>query len=162
MPRPSTQKSISVQSHLAQSRFCRAQPARFVKYGTAYTNQYSNVWSGALAYLNLPGVGPDKEISSLLEQRFADSIEAFQSPAGYFYESNGSDFRYSLRTHDNNLAMALHYAAGSPMGDELIAKIERYATWFSWNAVPETKDLFFINRSIEMRKFLPVKTTGRS
>ena len=127
------------------------------KYGTAFTNQYSNVWSGALAYLNLPIVNGDEEISALLEQRFADSVEAFQSPAGYFYESNGSDFRYSLRTHDNNLVMALHYAAGTPMGEGLIAKIERYAAWLSWNAVPETQHLFFLNRSIEMRKLMPVK-----
>jgi len=125
----------------------------FWEFGTGFSNQYSNVWAGALAYLDLFS---DDDMESLFLQKFDESIEAFQSPAGYFYEKNGPDFAYNLGTHENNLMMAYHYTKGTELGDEIIAKSKRFADWLVLNTMPESDDLFFLNRSIETRRSMAV------
>ena len=47
---------------------------------------------------------------ALLKQRLEESMTAFQSPAGYFYEKDGPDWGYFLSTHHSDLHMAWHYA----------------------------------------------------
>lgn len=122
-------------------------------FGKGFSNQYSNVWAGALAYLDLY---PDEEMEKLFLQRFEASIEDFQSPAGYFYERNGPDFAYNLGTHENNLMMAYHYTKGTDMGNKIIEKSQRFADWLVWNTVPESDALYFLNRSIETRRDMAV------
>ena len=123
------------------------------EFGKGYSNQYSNVWSGALAYLDLYH---DEEMEQLFLQKFEKSIEAFQSPAGYFYERNGPDFAYNLGTHENNLMMAYHYTKGTKIGDIIIDKSRRFTDWLVLNIVPESDDMYFLNRSIETRRNMAV------
>lgn len=87
------------------------------KHGLTFSNQFTNVWPGALAWLKLHP--DDKEVRSLLEKRLADSA-AFQSPAGYFYEADGADWSYNLGTHHSNLRAAYFYARGTPMGRQFV------------------------------------------
>ena len=65
------------------------------------------MWGGSLAYLDL---FPDEEIERLLDRQLGKSMEAFQSPVGYFYERSGPDWGYFLGTHHSTLQIAWHYA----------------------------------------------------
>lgn len=121
--------------------------------GQAFANQYSNVWGGALAYLQLY---PDPEIDALLRQRLRQSMTALQSPAGYFYEKNGPDWGYSLGTHHSNLHVAWHYARGTDLAPLFVEKKERWCQWLSYNAVLEPDgSVFVLNRAIETRTSMP-------
>jgi hypothetical protein len=82
------------------------------QHGVDYSNQYSNVWAGGLGYLALRA---DPELEARLRQRIEESITAFQSPAGYFYERGGPDWGYNLGTHHSNLHVAWHYARGTDL-----------------------------------------------
>lgn len=104
------------------------------EYGRHYSNQFTNVWAGAGAYLSLYD---DDEIERLLAERLEDSIEAFQSPAGYFYENDGPDWNYSLNTHHSNLRMAYHYLEETDLEPQLIEKERRWAEWMAYGAVLE-------------------------
>ncbi|OQP56876.1 hypothetical protein A3860_09845 [Niastella vici] len=120
------------------------------KHGKDYSNQYTNVWAGALAYLSL---FPDKEISDRLIARIKQSATDFQSPAGFFYEAGGTDFGYNFNTHHSNLWMAYSYSRNTPLANAFIEEESRYYTWISYNAVPEPASLYYtINRAIEMRQ----------
>lgn len=120
------------------------------KHGKDYSNQYTNVWAGALAYLSL---FPDAAIKTRLEERIKQSANEFQSPAGFFYEAGGTDFGYNFNTHHSNLWMAYHYSRNTPLATEFINEEKRYYTWISYNAVPEPgSDIYTINRPIEMRQ----------
>jgi len=118
--------------------------------GKNFSNQFTNVWAGALAYLSL---NPDAEIKSRLEARIKQSASDFQSPAGFFYEAGGTDFGYNFNTHHSNLWIAWHYSHGTPLANEFIEEEERYYNWICYNAVPEPgTDVYTINRPIEMRQ----------
>lgn len=120
------------------------------KHGKDYSNQYTNVWAGALAYLSLY---PDAEISKLLPARVKQSATDFQSPAGFFYEAGGTDFGYNFNTHHSNLWMAYNYSRNTPLASNFIEEEKRYYDWISYNAVPEKGSIYFtINRPIEMRQ----------
>jgi hypothetical protein len=126
------------------------------KSGKNYSNQYTNVWAGALAYVKLY---PDAEISSRLAERIKQSATDFQSPAGYFYEAGGTDFGYNFNTHHSNLWMAYHYSRGTPVAPAFIEEEKKYYHWISYNAVPEPGQInYTINRAIEMRQ--KATTTG--
>ena len=126
------------------------------KHGKDYSNQYTNVWAGALAYLSLY---KDAEISSLLFARIKQSHNDFQSPAGFFYEAGGTDFGYNFNTHHSNLWMAYHYSRGTPLAAAFIEEEKRFYDWISYNAVPEPGSMnYTINRAIEMRQ--KATTTG--
>ncbi len=125
----------------------------FYAFGQRYSNQYSNVWAGALAFLDLY---PDDEIQRLLLHRLQQSMTSFQSPAGYFYEANGPDWSYNLGTHHSNLHMAFHYAKDSKIKEMLAEKERAFSVWLSYNCVPEPESgEFILNRGIECRQFRP-------
>jgi hypothetical protein len=126
------------------------------KHGKNYSNQYTNVWAGALAYVALY---PDTAISSRLVARIKQSASDFQSPAGFFYEAGGTDFGYNFNTHHSNLWMAYHYSRGTPLAGDFTEEEKRYYSWISYNAVPEPGSInYTINRAIEMRQ--KATTTG--
>jgi hypothetical protein len=126
------------------------------EHGKDYSNQYTNVWAGALAYVSL---FPDAEISNRLVERIKQSANDFQSPAGFFYEAGGTDFGYNFNTHHSNLWMAYHYSRGTPLANAFIEEEKRYYSWISYNAVPEPGSIYYtINRAIEMRQ--KATTTG--
>jgi hypothetical protein len=118
--------------------------------GKNFSNQFTNVWAGALAYLSLY---TDAAIKNQLETRIKQSATDFQSPAGFFYEAGGTDFGYNFNTHHSNLWIAYHYSHGTPLADEFIKEEQRYYNWICYNAVPEPgSDIYTINRPIEMRQ----------
>ena len=104
------------------------------KYGTFVSNQYTNVFAGGFAYLRLY---PDPEIESLLRQRFHDGMRDHQSPAGHFYEEDGSDIGYDIFTHQSNLAMVWHYVRGTDLGNLIVEQEHKWFQWLAYNAVPE-------------------------
>ncbi|MCC5932086.1 MAG: hypothetical protein JJU28_22765 [Cyclobacteriaceae bacterium] len=106
----------------------------FYRHGRSFTNQYSNVWSGALAYLSLRD---DPEVYEALKARIQQSIEDFQSPVGYFYERDGPDWTYNLGTHENNLMMTWPYVKGTELEDIFRKKYEDFMEWVSISAAPE-------------------------
>ena len=121
--------------------------------GKTFTNQYTNVFAGAPAYLK---VHPDREIRSLLRLRMKETSRPFQSPAGYFYEARGPDWGYNLGTHHSNLAMAWNYLHGTDLGRLLVAEEQRFVEWLAYNAVREPDGSgFTLNRGIETRQRRP-------
>lgn len=118
--------------------------------GRIYTNQYANLWGGALMYLD---VWPDEEIKNLLENRFKESMTEFQSPCGFFYEKGGPDWGYDLSTHHSDLQVAWEYFSSKEDKDLIIKKTKDWYEWFSYNAVKEPgNDYFYLNRAIETRQ----------
>jgi hypothetical protein len=119
-------------------------------HGRNFTNQYANAWGGALAYLDL---FPDPEIERLLDQRLSESLTAFQSPVGYFYERSGPDWGYFLGTHSSDIHAAWHYARGTDRASIFLEKEQRWYDWFSYNAVREPDGSgYTLNRAIETRQ----------
>jgi hypothetical protein len=122
------------------------------KYGTYVSNQYTNVFAGGFAFLKLY---PDAEIERLLRQRFNDGMTDHQSPAGYFYEEDGPDFRYDMFTHQSNLQMAWHFARGGELGKLLAEQERKWFEWLVWNSVPEPAwSGWVLNRAVETRSHL--------
>jgi hypothetical protein len=125
------------------------QDPDFYRHGRSFTNQYSNVWPGAMAYLS---VHDDDELSSALRARIQQSIEDFQSPVGYFYESDGPDWNYNLGTHENNLMMAWPYVKGTDLEDVFRKKYEDFMGWVAISAAPEPDyKLWYLNGGISTR-----------
>jgi hypothetical protein len=123
------------------------------EHGRSFSNQYSNAFAGALAYLAL---FPDPALQTLLTRQIERTNRDHQSPVGYFYEADGADWGYNLNTHHSNLEMAWSYARGTPIGENLISETERWYDWFSYNAVPEPDGSgFTMNRGIETRQQAP-------
>ena len=119
-------------------------------HGRNFTNQYTNAWGGALAYLDL---FPDGELERLLDQRLKESLTEFQSPVGYFYERSGPDWGYFLGTHHRNIHVAYHYARGTDRASIFLEKERRWYDWFSYNAVREPDGTgYALNRAIETRQ----------
>ena len=120
------------------------------EHGRVFSNQYTNVYAGGLAYLALH---PDDDLRARLEARIRESSTDFQSPAGYFYEQKGPDYSYNLGTHQSNVRMALHHAAGTPLARVFIDETQRFFDWLAYNAVLEPGDAgFTLNRAIETRQ----------
>jgi hypothetical protein len=117
--------------------------------GRNYTNQFGNVWGGGLTLLTL---APEPKLRVFLESRYRGAQADFQSPAGFFYESGGPDWGYTLGTHSSNVAQAYKYMRGTALEPLLIAAEERWMDWLAWNAVPEPDGGFVLNRSIESRR----------
>lgn len=119
-------------------------------HGMRFSNQYVNVWAGALAHLELKD---DPEVARLLARRMDQALGDFISPAGFFFEQHGPDWGYAFGTHHSNLAMAWHHARGTPFAEPLRIEQEKWAEWLAYNAPPEP-DLarFFLNRAIETRQ----------
>ncbi len=130
--------------------------------GRVYSNQFTNVWPGALAYLKLY---PDPELDGLLRTRVAETMSDFQSPAGFFYEKNGPDWSYNLGTHHTNLEAASHFTDhDDPLMTRWQHKDERFYDWLSYNAVLEPDGAgFCLNRAVETRKsvaYIPRRPHG--
>lgn len=119
-------------------------------HGRNFTNQYENLWGGAMMYLKHH---TDQTIDQLLTNRLNDSMEEFQSPCGYFYEKNGPDWGYNLSTHHSDLQVAWHFAKGTRLQDYFINKTSRWYDWFSYNAVKEPgSSRYYLNKAIETRQ----------
>jgi len=124
--------------------------AELWEHGKNYTNQYANLWGGALLYLD---AWPDKEISELLMSRFRQSMTGFQSSVGYFYEKGGPDWGYNLSTHHSDLQVAWEFAGGTGLEDLIIKKTRDWYEWFAYNAVKEPDEqVYYLNRAIETRQ----------
>lgn len=150
---PPVDKALLERVHQAQRRaihFVLTDP-KFFEHGRNFSNQFTNVWPGAFAWLRL---GDDPEVRSLLEKRIAESEAAFQSPAGYFYEAGGPDWSYNFGTHHSNLLGAWAYTKESPLGQHFIAEERRFFEWVSYNAVPDGEE-WLLNRAIETRQSFP-------
>jgi len=123
-------------------------------HGKSYTNQYGNVWPGALAYLALH---PDPDMENLLRKRILQAEKDFQSPAGYYYEADSVDWGYNIGTHRTNIRSAWRYLMGNEkyadITESLIRSEAMWYEWLSYNAVREPDgSLFFLNRGPESRQ----------
>ena len=120
------------------------------EHGKKFSNQFENVWGGALAYLALY---PDAEIEARLRARLKHTGVDHQSPAGYFYEADGSDWGYDLNTHHSDLHAAWHYARNTDLADVFLDGTRRWYEWLGYNAVPEpTGTALTLVRGIETRQ----------
>jgi hypothetical protein len=120
------------------------------KHGRGYSNQYTNVWAGALEYLHIL---PDAGLESLFWKRVHDGLEEFQSPAGFFYEAEGADFGYNSDTHQHNLQVAYQWTRGTDRAGLFVEHDRRWFEWLSWNAVPAVDgDGWVLNRAMETRQ----------
>ncbi len=122
--------------------------------GRQYSNQYSNVFGGAYAYLR---INDDPELEMLLERSIRTVVPTLQSPAGFPYEQHSVDFNYTLHTHHANILAAWHHGAAA--GRDLTwlrLHAERWTDWLSANALPDSDGSYFhLNRAIESRKDRP-------
>jgi hypothetical protein len=122
----------------------------FYEHGSRYTNQYTNAFAGALAFLS---VCPDKEIERLVREKVEQTHSVFQSPVGYFYERDGPDWGYNLTTHHSNLYMAHRYSIAMPLQKYFVEEEQRFVEWLAYNAVPEPgTSVYVLNRAIETRQ----------
>jgi len=131
-----------------------------MSHGRSYSNQYTNIFAGGAAFLNLY---PDAELDARLREKAEVIGTELQSPAGYMYEKDGPDLGYTLNTHHENLQMAYHYWRGTHLGNLLVEEENRFSKWLSYNIMPEPgQDFFVANRSIECRQkhaiFDPIDT----
>lgn len=127
--------------------------------GRFFSNQYSNLFAGGFAFLD---IYPDRELETLLKKQVRNSMDDFQSPAGYFYERNGADWNYNLGTHHSNLLMAWHYTRDEDTGRLFVEKTRRWYDWFAYNAALDpARDYYYLNRSIETRKLRPTVKFSR-
>ena len=131
-----------------------------ISHGRSYSNQYTNIFAGGAAFLDLY---PDRELSERLADKASIIGTELQSPCGYMYEKDGPDLGYTLNTHHENLQMAYHYWRGTHLGDLLVEEEDRFSRWLMYNLLPEPGQNFFVaNRSIETRQkhaiFDPIDT----
>lgn len=131
-----------------------------MKHGRTYSNQYTNIFAGGAAFLD---IYPDAELEARLRERAQIIGTELQSPAGYMYEKDGPDLGYTLNTHHENLQMSYHYWRGTPLADILLKEEGRFGEWLSYNILPEPGQNFYVaNRSIESRQkhaiFDPIDT----
>ncbi|MDR3792238.1 MAG: hypothetical protein P4L03_02550 [Terracidiphilus sp.] len=121
-----------------------------IKHGLTYSNQYTNIFAGGPAFLDLY---PDAVLSARLDEKFKASSVELQSPCGYMYEKDGPDLGYTLNTHHENVRMAWHYWRNTPRAAQLIEEERRFCEWLGFNALPEPgQDFFVLNRGIETRQ----------
>jgi hypothetical protein len=120
------------------------------EHGRSYTNQFSNAFAGALAYLALY---PDPAMERALRDQVALADRDHQSVVGFFYEAGGPDWGYNLNTHVSNFHMAWHYTHGTPLGRMFSEPMRKWFEWFAYNAVPEPgSDSLTLNRGVETRQ----------
>lgn len=121
------------------------------EHGRVYTNQFSNAFAGALAYLDLI---PDAELAARLEEQVEFSDKDHQSLVGFFYELGGPDWGYDLNTHHSNFIMAWHYTRHTAFGRMFSEPMTRWYDWFAYNAVvePGAGRALTLNRAIETRQ----------
>jgi len=120
------------------------------EHGLKFSNQFGNVWGGALAYLALY---PDAEMDARLRARLKQTGADHQSPVGYFYEADGPDWGYNLNTHHSDFHMAWHYARNTDLADVFLDGTQRWYEWLGYNAVPEpTGTALTLVRGIETRQ----------
>lgn len=125
----------------------------FFEHGLKYGNQYTNVFAGGLAFIDLY---PDEVLKKKLYNKIKETHNLFQSPAGFFYEAYGVDWGYNLNTHHSNLLMIWQYAKGTELEKYVRNEEESYLDWLSYNVVPEPdKSGYVINRAVECRHFKP-------
>lgn len=123
--------------------------AELYNEGKRFTHEYSNLWAGTLAYLNLY---PDDEIRKTLETRLISSQRDFQSPVGYFYEAGGPDMGYNLGTQISAVRMAWHYARGGPLEKYFYLPLKEYYVWLVWNVMTEdNRGGYYLNSAINTR-----------
>ena len=149
---PNIDKDVFERSRLAlrKALYIGFTHEKLWEHGKNFTNQYANLWGGALLYLD---VWPDKEINVLLTNRIRQSMTGFQSTAGYFYERGGPDWGYNLSTHHSDLQVAWEFAEGTELQDLIIKKTRDWYEWFSYNAVKEPDNfIYYLNRAIETRQ----------
>lgn len=149
---PSIDKDVFERSRMAlrKALYIGFTHEKLWEHGRNYTNQYANLWGGALLYLD---VWPDTEIEELLTDRFRQSMTGFQSTVGYFYEKGGPDWGYNLSTHHSDLQVAWEFSAGTELEDLIVKKTREWYEWFSYNAVKEPDKLvYYLNRAIETRQ----------
>ena len=149
---PNIDKDVFERSRLAlrKALYIGFTHEKLWEHGRNYTNQYANLWGGALLYLD---VWPDTEIKELLSNRIRQSMTGFQSTAGYFYEKGGPDWGYNLSTHHSDLQVAWEFAGGTELQDMIIEKTRNWYDWFSYNAVKEPDNLvYYLNRAVETRQ----------
>ena len=133
-----------------------------LEHGRSYSNQFSNAFAGAGAYLSLVD---DPEIEDLLDDRLEWSMTELQSTAGYFQEADAPDWSYNLGTHQSNLLQAHHYLQETDYADYLVKKEQRWADWVHYNALLEPADPdgpadapdggFFLNCAGDVRNTTP-------
>ena len=121
------------------------------EHGREYTNQFSNAFAGALAYLDLH---PDAPLLTRLKEQVAVADTSHQSPVGFFYEAGGPDWGYDLNTHHSNFIMAWNYTHGTPFARAFTEPMVRWYDWFSYNALvePTGSRALTLNRAIETRQ----------
>ncbi len=125
-----------------------------------FANQYTNVWGGALSYLELR---PDPALRRLLERRLRSTLSDAQSPAGYFYEHGGPDWTYDIETHHSNHRMAWHFLRGSALGDVYADHVRRWYAWLADNAALEPDASgFTMNHGFETRLSFPFYRENRA
>ena len=148
---PSIDQSLHDRVLQAHRKACYALLARkdLFDHGKGCSNQYSGLWGGLMAFLE---IHPDEELQTLLRKRLQDSLDQHQSPAGYWYESNGCDWIYTQRTHHGNLWMAWHYMKDTGFEENLVEGERRWAEWCAHNAMPgQDGKARIANRAIETR-----------
>ncbi len=152
---PAIDAAVLARAHETQSKAIEATLLRtdFYEVGKRYSNQFGNVWGGGLAWFNLHP--EDTALRALWDVRWDQSRTDLQSPAGYFYEANGTDFGYTLGTHRHNSHSAWFYMQGTSLETPLLKKDNNWFDWLSYNTVLEPdEELFVINRAIETRQSL--------
>lgn len=123
--------------------------AELYEEGKQFNNAYSDLWAGALAYLDLH---PDPEIRKTLETRLISSMRDFQNPVGYFYEAGGPDMGYNLGTQSSNIRMAWNYARGTPLEKYFLEPLREYYIWLVWNvAIENDRSGYYLNAAINTR-----------
>ena len=126
---------------------------RLIEHGKSYSNQYTNVFAGGLAYLDQ---FPDEALRKRLTGMIRSLSPDLQSPVGFFYERNGADWSYNLGTHHSNLRMCLFYAQGTELEEFFLEEERRFIEWFAYNAVrePGPRGGYVLNHQIATRQIL--------
>ena len=124
----------------------------FRRSGARFSNQYTNAFAGAFAYLDL---FPDEKLATLLKNTIHEMEPELQSPIGFFYEANGPDWSYNLGTHHSNLRMCWFYTKDTELGNVFAEEQRRFLDWLSYNAVYDPASQgFWLNKQVETRQSL--------
>jgi hypothetical protein len=116
----------------------------FWTHGTAYTNQYTLMWSATAAYL---AYHPDAAIEAKMRERFDQSSGAFISPAGFYYENSGYDMGYNMGVHIQNMMTDYYYFRNTDLEQKMIIKESKFIDWLSYNLVREPNGSFFTSNA---------------
>lgn len=95
-----------------------------------YVNQNVAGLAGAALLLRLT---PDARLSRMLAERIEYTAQHGQSPAGFFYESNGMDVNYNFEVMLPEMA-EIYALTRNPT---VLAMARRFGEWFGYNFVRE-------------------------